>query len=172
MDLRNLALKGLGWFKTESGDNSSILSTRLRLARNLDSTPFPWQASEEQLKEVLNEIFRVSEESSLFENSKKIKLADCSKIDRRLLVKRHLISREQAGTSKYGGVVIDEQEQLSVMINEEDHLRIQFIEGGLNFFRIWDIINKIDDNLGESLEMAYSNKWGYLPIFRKLKIKN
>ncbi|MGM0442089.1 MAG: ATP--guanido phosphotransferase [Elusimicrobiota bacterium] len=168
MELRNLALKNIGWLGKKSEENPGIVSTRIRLARNLSDIPFPQRsvvmqgASDNQLKESLDKIFEACEKSSFFKNSRKIRLAECSDIDRKLLVERHIISHEHAGTSKYGGVVIDEREQLSIMVNEEDHLRIQYIEGGLNFFQAWDIMNKIDDDLSNYLDIAYSDKWGYL----------
>ncbi len=162
MKLRNLALKDIGWLGRNPKDNPGIISTRIRLARNLRGIQFPYRASEAHLKKSLEKIFVACDKSVFFKKSKKIKLDDCSEIDKRLLVERHIISHEAATSSKLTGVVIDQKERLSIIVNEEDHIRIQFIEGGLNFFKVWDILNQIDDDLGKHLNIAYSEKWGYL----------
>ena len=92
----------------------------------------------------------------------KLKLDELSDIDKKMLLERHLISHELAASDSKAGVVIDDREQISIMINEEDHLRIQYIAGGLNLFEAWDVMNNIDNELNEYIEFSCSNKWGYL----------
>ncbi len=162
MNLSELALRDITWLKPPPSSDSSIISTRIRLARNLRGCPMPGTASSSELKKLLNEIFSAAQKNSFFKNSTKIKLSECSEIDLSLLMERHLISHEHAVSSHSGGVIIDGREQMSIMINEEDHLRIQYISAGLNLFDSWEVINTADDELGKSLDFAYSEKFGYL----------
>ena len=162
MKLNYLAKQDVGWLKSKDSEDVGVMSTRIRLARNLKNYPFPRVANPDDLKKCMDDIFSACEKSSFFKNAIKLKLDECSDIDRRLLLERHHISHEHAVSSSNGGVIIDSREQISIMINEEDHLRIQYISGGLGLFESWDIINSLDDELSRYLSFAYSEKWGYL----------
>ena len=162
MKLSKLAKKDIPWLKSPLSFDGSIISTRIRLARNLNSHPFPVTANSKALKSCRSEVFNAVSKSSIFKNSTKISLDDCSDIDRRLLLERHLISHEMAVSENFGALIIDDREQMSIMVNEEDHLRIQYISGGLNLFDSWEIINNADDELSSILDFAYSEKFGYL----------
>ena len=161
MKLNHFARRDISWLKPSSISDSSVISTRIRLARNINGCPMPGRADSDEMQQCLNSVFKAAEQSSFFRNSKKIILKDCSEIDLRLLLERHLISHGHA-VSAYGGVIIDEREQMSIMVNEEDHLRIQFISSGLNLFDSWEVISRADDELSQKLEFAYSDKFGYL----------
>ncbi len=162
MKLGKIAESDVGWLKKIDGDYDSIISTRIRLARNLGKYPFPCKADSEQLKECLEKVFEACEKTRYFKKAKKLELNGLSDIDRRVLLERHVISYEHAVSSSCGGIIIDDREQLSIMINEEDHLRIQYISGGESLVEAWDVINKVDDELCGYLDIAYSDKWGYL----------
>lgn len=162
MKLGSFAEKEVGWLKDSGKNDSCIISSRIRLARNLKNYPFPNSASNEQLNAVLKEIFSIADTITYLKKAKKIKLDDCTDIDRRMLLERHLISHEQAVSSVNGGVIVDDREQISIMVNEEDHLRIQYISAGQNLFEAWDVINRLDDEISKKLEYSYSDKWGYL----------
>ncbi len=162
MKLSKLAVRDISWLKPLPSSDSSIISTRIRLARNLCGCPMPGTASEDELKKYLNLIFDAAQKTSFFKNATKIILSDCSELDLRLLMERHLISHEHAFSSHSGGVIIDDREQMSIMVNEEDHLRIQYISAGLNLFDSWEVINRADDELGKNIDFAYSEKFGYL----------
>jgi protein arginine kinase len=83
-------------------------------------------------------------------------------IDRQFLMERFLISRELAQTSGEKGVIVDDSERISVMINEEDHLRMQVLRSGLLLAEAWEELNAIDDELDSQLEFAFEEPWGYL----------
>ncbi len=163
MKLRNLAEKDISWLQPSSNFDGIIVSTRIRLARNLSSCPMPGQADNEDLKKCLNKIFIAAEDTSFFKGATKIILSECTQTDLQLLQERNLISSE---TSSYednpAGILIDSREQMSLIINEEDHIRLQIISAGLNLFDSWEIINKADDELSSRIKFAYSEKLGYL----------
>jgi len=162
MKLGNFAGKEVGWLKDGEKNDSCIISSRIRLARNLKNYPFPNAASGEQLNKILEEVFHVADKITFLKKAAKIRLDECSDIDRRMLLERHLISHEQAIAAVNGGVIIDDREQISIMVNEEDHLRIQYITAGQNLMEAWDVINRLDDEISRNAEYAYSDKWGYL----------
>jgi protein arginine kinase len=89
-------------------------------------------------------------------------LAEMDSIDKQFLVERHLMSHEHAQKPDSKAVVIDDEEIISLMINEEDHLRIQILQSGFNLFEAWNIINKIDETLSQEVHFAFSSDWGYL----------
>src|SRR5690606_28688680 len=91
-----------------------------------------------------------------------VDLEQASDVDRELLVERHLISRQHAGAEGARGVAIGQDENLSIMVNEEDHLRLQVLRSGLQLDEAWEQINRIDDVLEEELEFAYHPRFGYL----------
>lgn len=162
MKFRELAQKNIGWLENWGKRDSHVVSTRIRLARNIKDYPFPGTASLQQLKKSMDEVFSACNKISILKNATKITLNNCSDIDRRLLLERHMISHEHSVSSSWGGVIIDKREQISIMVNEEDHLRIQYISGGLNLFDAWDVINMVDNDLSNYLDFAYSDRWGYL----------
>lgn len=150
------------WYK-ESKDNDIIVSTRIRLARNLAKYPFPQtisaKAKEEVTEKVKNAI--LGSNSTLSKEFKFVKMSDLKPSEREELAERHLISREMA-ESDDGAVFISSDETMSIMLMEEDHLRLQVILGGAQLKKAWELANKIDDVLEENLDYAFSEKFGYL----------
>ncbi len=150
------------WLKG-TGDNANIvMSSRIRLARNLMGFPFPNKASKKQLHQILTTVHKAIEEIGYFETSSLFKISELDNVDKQFLIERHLISHDHATNPDGKAVLISKEEVLSVMINEEDHLRIQVMQSGLNLDETWKIINSIDDALSEKLDFAYSMHWGYL----------
>ena len=150
------------WVKAEGPQSKIVLSSRVRLARNLKNFPFPgWakkadrQKALEAIQPVVNKLPEMSER---FSDSMDNMVA----IDKQVLVERHLISREHAAKNVGSGVVINERETISVMINEEDHLRMQAIKSGLQLKNVHKIIDKVDTELEEDLDFAFSPRLGYL----------
>ncbi|MBI2823888.1 MAG: protein arginine kinase [Planctomycetia bacterium] len=138
------------------------MSSRIRLARNLADFPFITRANAGDRAE----IERVLRERILaIKDGGPMTYVDVNKLqglDRQFLVERQLISREHAEAEGARGVVIAENEQVSLMINEEDHLRIQVIQSGLNLDNAWQTINRIDDLVEQQVTYAFSDKLGYL----------
>jgi protein arginine kinase len=139
-----------------------IMSTRIRLARNLAQFPFPGWAKKTQKEEVLGKCLEAAARISKIKNPTGLRIDELSELERQILFERHLISRELSNEPEGAGVIISQNQSCSIMINEEDHLRIQVIKNGLNFKRSWNFITSIDSLLEESLDYAYSKQLGYL----------
>ncbi len=150
------------WLRNEGMDSDIVMSSRARLARNVDGWPFSHRASEEDLQSILEDVYsQVAQLQSLGEHDY-YQLDEMSDLDTELLVERHLISSELAEASWSRGVVVKPDERVSIMINEEDHLRIQSIRSGLNLDETWDQLDRLDRELETYIKYAFSPKYGYL----------
>jgi protein arginine kinase len=151
------------WLKGSGPDSDIVISSRVRLARNLSQYPFLTRASEEQRAEVHEAIRRALAKVGLGENGHLyIDLDQTNELTNRFLLERHLISRELANGSGDRGVLFNRSEMLAVMVNEEDHLRIQAIRAGFQIREAHADIQWIDDQLDQDLKFAYSEEFGYL----------
>jgi protein arginine kinase len=139
-----------------------VMSSRVRLARNLRGMPFPgWAKKPDRVKAL--EIIRAAvqalpEMAGAFSGS----MDELSQLDRQILVERHLISREHAARSAGSGLVLSRDQSLCVMINEEDHLRMQALRPGLQLAAVWQAIDQVDSALEKKLNYAFSSELGYL----------
>ncbi|MDR0363003.1 MAG: protein arginine kinase [Planctomycetota bacterium] len=150
------------WLKG-AGPNSDIaVSTRVRLARNLANRRFPTHPDHSDRREVLDEIKDAFDAIPAGSSFIWYELDGQLPMDRRLLMERHLISRELAEGSGPRAVAFDETESMSVMVNEEDHLRIQCLRSGLRLREAFDCVNQLDDDLSERLAFAFDPIYGYL----------
>lgn len=139
------------------------MSSRIRLARNMSDQPFPGWMKKQQRLDAMNEIIEALEKLPDFKkSSRKILMEELSPLDKQLLVEQHLISREHAAKNNGSGVMIDSTENLSIMVNEEDHMRIQVILPGYQMSDAWKLADSIDSRLEESLNFAFSPTLGYL----------
>jgi len=144
------------------GGRLVVMSSRVRLARNLSGAPFPgWAKKAERQKslERIKGIVRVLPEMT---GAMVRSMDEFTALEKQLLVERHLISREHAAKTIGSGVVISESEVISVMINEEDHVRMQALMPGFCLREVWQVIDRMDSELEEHLNYAYSSKLGYL----------
>lgn len=118
-----------------------VISARMRIARNLEHLPFPMLASLEQSEEVLELLAPVfhGETAAEFGSFQLIKLAEVNELDKKVLVEKHLISPNLANDSRGAAVILNEDESVSIMINEEDHLRIQCLFPGLQVREAWNV---------------------------------
>ncbi|MCR4692412.1 MAG: protein arginine kinase [Firmicutes bacterium] len=150
------------WYK-ESKDDDIIISTRIRLARNLEKYPFPETISASLKDKVTEEVKSavLDSNSTLSKEFKFIKMSDLKPYEREELAERHLISNEMK-KSNDGGVFLSNDENMSIMLMEEDHIRLQVILGGAKLKKAWELANRIDDVLEENLTYAFSEKFGYL----------
>jgi protein arginine kinase len=152
-----------GWLDSSGEYSEIVISSRARLARNLDSVPFASRASKAELSQVLNSLLAIREQSSYLKDIPFIDTDQLSKIDRQILVERHLISPALAeGKDQRQGILLDEQEVKSVMVNEEDHLRLQAIQSGLQLQEVWALVDGMDDEISRLLDYSFSEKLGYL----------
>ena len=150
------------WLANSDPNNNIVISTRIRLARNISGFPFPNQATNEQLEIVFQQVEQVLFDLSEFKNGIHSKMEDLAEIDRYILLERHLISRELCEARRSSAVFLSLKESISLMINEEDHLRIQLLLPGLQPNRAWKEISDIADLLFLKLPLMYSNKLGFL----------
>lgn len=150
------------WY-SEKNDNDIMVSTRIRIARNLDKYVFPNLISAEDAKKVSEEIKGAifNSNSSLANDFEYYELAKTNPITKRALTEQHFISPDLA-QSKYGAALINKDQTMSIMINEEDHLRVQVILSGLKLKQAWDTANKIDDLISENVDYAFDENFGYL----------
>jgi protein arginine kinase len=162
MKLDNLLKENSQWLRGTGANADIVISSRVRLARNLADVPFPNKADQKQNEKVITTVLKEVKKCELLKNSLVLNLQEIKPLDRHLLMERHLISIELAETRKSGAVVISEKEVISIMINEEDHLRLQAIQSGLQLMDAWQLIDQTDTALGKGIKFAYSQDWGYL----------
>lgn len=161
MDLEKLFRNHLSlWIRETGAEGDTVLSSRVRLARNLLDTKFTAVASVQEMEQVLTLV----EETlpKLKRDLTLIRLAEVDSLSRQELVEKHLISPEHAENPQTKGVVVNPDEDISIMINEEDHLRIQVIKAGLSLKDTYELANQLDDELEELIPIAFSPKYGYL----------
>ena len=139
-----------------------VLSTRIRLARNIAGPPFPERASSAQRCNILTQCGDKLAESSKMRKGTLYSLGELSDLEKQVLLERHLISRELCESESGSGVMINRDQTCAVMINEEDHLRIQCLKSGFNLRSIWKSIDAFDSQLEQSLDYAFSPEFGYL----------
>ena len=157
-----LLSKGEGeWLKSEGPHSDIVLSTRIRLARNVSGYKFHTKITLEEAEELLtflkNQILSFNGYDFLFAD-----LRDLPPIDRRVLVERHLISREHEIKEGPRGVAVDHDEKVSLMLLEEDHLRVQVLLSGLQVFKAWEEMKKLEEKLNSSIPMAWTKELGFL----------
>lgn len=147
------------WMKSIENDDIKI-SSRIRLARNLRQYIFPNNAAGEQLEEVRKMINRVLETGE--KNLLGYNMEDLSKLEKETMIERHLISREHSRKPLPSSTFINKEQTVSIMVNEEDHLRMQFIKSGEKLNEAWQEADEFDDFLEAELDYAFSSELGYL----------
>ncbi len=162
MNLEDLIHQTGEWLKGTGPQSHIVMSSRVRLARNLDKIPFPARANRKDLAEVFSVIEQAIHSNEYFKNTVLLKINEMDNLDRQFLIERHLMSHDHAASGEGKAIVVSEEEILSIMINEEDHLRIQVMQSGFNLFETWKIISMIDDFLSEKICYAFRKDWGYL----------
>ena len=150
------------WLKGTGPNGNIVMSSRIRLARNIAKMPFPNKSTKKSLSEVLGMIEAAFAQINMFKDSMFLKLNELDNVDKQFLVERHLMSHEHASNADGKALIVSKEEVLSVMINEEDHLRIQVLQSGFNLDGTWKIINTIDDVMSQYLDFAFFSDWGYL----------
>jgi protein arginine kinase len=150
------------WMIGGSVDNAVVLTSRIRLARNLELAPFPGWATADQRRLAMEQMLPVIQDLRQMKDAFAQSLSGLTAVQKQVLVERHLISREHAARTEGSAAVIERRQSLSIMVNEEDHLRMQSIRPGLNLRVAFDALNEVDDELQERLPFAYDRKLGFL----------
>jgi protein arginine kinase len=150
------------WFSGKGPLADIVISSRIRLARNLADHKFISRCSDEEKTEILETLKTVITSLDLGDNVFYISVSDTTELDRHFLVERNLISRHHAFGKGPRGACIAHSESFTAMINEEDHLRLQVIKSGLQLTDCAKQINRIDDLIEQKVDYAFSTKLGYL----------
>ena len=148
------------WLEDDEIEEDIVISTRVRIARNLERFKFPQIMNDSESDQLTNIILNRLKENE--DNYKFFKVKDLDEKQRVSFVENHLISPQLLKSSNHGSFLIREDERVSIMINEEDHIRLQALLPGLNMEKGWDICSTIDDFIEEDINYAFDEKFGYL----------
>ena len=162
MKLSDLTNQAGEWLRGSGPMSEVVISSRVRLARNVSGYPFLGNAPRSKRRELETRIREAILDAELSPETLYVDLDKASERDRELLVERHLISKQHASAEGARGVAIGQDENLSIMVNEEDHLRLQVLRSGLQLDEAWDQINSVDDTLEDELEFSFHKRFGYL----------
>jgi len=162
MKLADLTGHAGEWLRGEGPMHDVVISSRVRLARNLAGMPFLSRSGPDQQEALAHKLRDRLLDAGLSESMFYVDIASAGALDRQLLVERHLISRQHADANHARGVAISTDEKIAIMVNEEDHLRIQVLRSGLQLDRAAAETNRIDDKLEQRLDFAFHSRYGYL----------
>ena len=161
--LQNLKKSSAEWTSGQGPLSDIVISSRIRLARNVEGIPFLPRAEQAELKNIFKLSRQIVEEDSLFGDSSLLLLDELTPLESQFLVEKHLISIYHAREKRlYRGCIFNKKETLSIMVNEEDHFRIQYLLPGLQLNSILKLINKIDNEIEKKVTYAFDEKEGYL----------
>jgi protein arginine kinase len=161
-----LADFGLGWLEASGPHADIVLSTRVRLARNLQGHAFSTRIRENERQQIYDEVRRAADQSNI-KGGVALDLSSLTPLSRRVLLERHLISKELAGEgtehpARGAGLLVGPRDTIGVMINEEDHLRLQALLSGLRVKDAYQRVDQLDEDLGAHLPFAYHPEYGFL----------
>lgn len=166
IDLTLLSDGGLGWLDASGPESGMVLSTRVRLARNLAGRPFAGRSTVEERERILEMVAEAARESDTLKQAVHLRLDRLERPDRMLLLERHLVSRELAAPEVedvvHTGAAVLVQDQAGAMVNEEDHLRLQGVLSGFAPEAAAALVNRVDTELGQRLAFAFHPEFGYL----------
>ena len=150
------------WMRRTGPMGDIVLGTRCRLARNLAGIPFPEAATREQLREVLTKTAAAVAELEALGTFTYREMATMDALEREILVEEHLISPSHMQNPAHKAVILNAEHNISIMVNEEDHLRIQVLKPGLQLNEAWERATEVDDLLEQHLDFAFDLQTGYL----------
>ena len=162
MNLDSLSHTCGEWLRGNGPESDIVISSRVRLARNLAAFPFTNRASGHQKAEIETLLKERIHKVETVKGLAYLGLANLTSLDLQMLVERQLISRELAASEGPRGVAISDQETVSIMVNEEDHLRMQVMRSGFALDEAWQDVDRLDDNLEQKVSYAFSEEFGYL----------
>lgn len=162
MRFATLLKKPAEWMRTAGPHNDIVMTSRVRLARNLIDHPFPGWAEKDDRLQLLSKVRPQVEELPEMRKAFSEEMTNLSAIEKQVLVERHLISREHAAKGPGCATVMNRNQTVSIMINEEDHLRMQAIRPGLQLLPAFRTLDRIDSELDAKLPYAFDARYGYL----------
>ena len=161
-DVDHFLEQPVNWLRATGPESDVVISSRLRLARNLAAYPFLPRLAPEQRDAIIQEVGEAVKNSSFLKKACFIPSTDLPELDRQFLLERHLVSRELFLEEGKSAVAITPDEMVSLMVIEEDHLRLQTFQSGLNLVEAWRIADEIDSQLEKELDYAFDATLGYL----------
>lgn len=150
------------WLRADGPDSDIVVSSRIRLARNLSGYPFLTKMTGAQQKEIVEKTEEAVRKVADLNAAHYFKSNQMTEVDRQFLLERHLISKEHASEQGYRAVAISANQNLSLMVIEEDHIRLQAFHSGFDLSQTWKMISRIDDELSKTLEFSFDATLGYL----------
>jgi len=160
--LDDISGKPAPWLSGEGPDSFAVLSSRIRLARNVADFPFPSTADIDSREKILDFLSPAFKKVNSLKNGSFLQTVDIDNLSQKFLMERHIISPEFMRGGSGRGIYIDDNEKISIMLNEEDHIRLQVISSGMSLNECWEIANKVDDELSKLVEFDFNDKFGYL----------
>ncbi len=152
----------VSWLADKGPEDDIAISSRIRLARNILGIPFPVSASQSELVKTVAAVEMAVKASKCFEDVFQFELRDLNKTDRQILLERRLASRELINKQTMASLIVSRDESSGLMINEEDHIRLQAMRPGCQLREVWAEVNEIDDKLSRELDFSFDEKLGYL----------
>ncbi len=167
MELDTLGDFGLSWLEAAGPHADIVLSTRVRLARNLQGHAFSPRIDDDERLQILAAVQSAAERTALLRDGVSLDVAALPRLSRQVLLERHLVSRELVGEGAPGphagaGLLVGPADETGVMVNEEDHLRLQSLRSGLCLREAHAQVDGLDEEMGAQLPMAYHHEFGYL----------
>ena len=150
------------WLESEGNLSDIVISSRIRLARNVVGFPFLSRATHDQRRELAAFLSERVPEAAADPKSTYIDLNHCDELDCQVLVERQLISRQLVEAKGARGVVVSNDQRTSVMVNEEDHLRMHMIRGGMQLSALWSELDRLDDRIETQVDYIFHPRFGYL----------
>lgn len=150
------------WMASDGEGHSVVLTSRVRLARNLTGEPFPGWAKKEERVTVLANVRKEVEALAQMKGAFSPGLEELTLLQKQVLVERHLISREQAARGEGSAAIVNRKQTFSLMVNEEDHLRMQSIRPGLKIRDAFNKLSQLEEDLAETVSFAFDARLGYL----------
>jgi len=166
-DLWTIPDYGLGWLDASGPSSDIVLSTRVRLARNLQGHAFGPRSRINDREAVLRQVRGALQHSTYLAGATLWQLSDVVPRTQRILVERRLVSEDllrggNGSPHRGAAVVLSASDPTSVMVNEEDHLRLQSLLSGLRLQEAWGLVDRLDEELGAQLPLAYHQEFGFL----------
>ena len=152
----------VSWLADSGPDDDIAISTRIRLARNLKDTPFPISASEEVLKKSVLAVELATAKAEVLKKPFFMEMQNLNDLDKAILFERRLISLDFSVRQRESALIVNKDEDLSIMVNEEDHIRMQSIHSGFQLMNVWEKIDKFETAISRQLPFAYDHDLGFL----------
>ncbi len=161
--ITQLLAQPVGWLADSAPNEDIAISTRIRLARNLANTPFPGHATDEQRLETAQKIADgLTSVTTTGKERWRFDVAELDDVEKMILFERRLASRELFRHATGAGLYMNPDECTAIMVNEEDHFRLQGLLPGLQLANLYKVINRVDDAIAEKFDLAFDSKLGYL----------